>query len=303
MTAAVGPLMFLTVIWGVISIGNPARLGTIGKKVCVRCLSQNVVAASLGGILLLSFFHTEQTAAVFNGEQTATLLQILIGIIGLLPFFVYLSIVRMGMSGNFTEYLYFVRMILIYLLGSTIYITYQLIYVRLRTKILIRKVIKHVLPSYLIALATSSSAAAFAECNDNLKNKFHVKKRLIDFGLPLGLVMYMPDFAMWMVLSGGACLEYCNMQITPDRVLMLVIVSALLAVAAPPIPGSIMTCYAMLFAQMGIPAEMLAIASVINLIGDAFGTAGNVFANQMQLLIMASELEMLEPEAKRSIPV
>ena len=352
LSAIVAPMMCLSVVWGVFSIGNPRQLGAIGRKVCIRFLRENTVAALLGGVMLALFFpfkfqsasgsagqiekllemlydivpdnliapflsgNTLQIiflallvgitmiviqnqvplAAGFIEQCNAIVQQILTAISRLVPAFVYLSILRLVLSEGLGNLGGFAKMLLLYLAGCLILIGYYTLVVSGRLHVSPKLLIKKLLPTYLIGLTTGSSAAAFSECTSACIEKLGIKKRLVNFGVPLGIVVYMPNFALWLVLLGGACAQYYGMVLTPVDILTAVFIGVFLAVTAPPIPGGGLTCYTILLMQMNIPLEILAVASAINVIMDFTATAGNLFANQTALLLEGSRLGMVDME-------
>lgn len=52
------------------------------------------------------------------------------------------------------------------------------------------------------------------------------------------------------------------------------LISIVLAVAAPPIPGGALTCYTILFVQLKIPMEVMAVTIALNVILEFATTAG-----------------------------
>lgn len=338
----VGPLMFLTVTNGIISIGTPAQLGVVGRIIILLFYKVNLGltiggSASLKSLLQMffdivpdnivtPFMKGNTMQIIFMAVVTGSVMLVLrarikvvtkvvaqldlvanhmlTGIIWLLPAFVYLSIVRMGLSGDIGELPKFIKMILLLLAGSLLIAGTEVINVKARTGIPARSIIRALWPSYLIAFATSSSSAAYSECAENCIKKFGVKETLVNFGLPVGLVVYAPDDVIWMMLLGVTCMEYQNLQVTPVEIIVLVILAALLAIAVPPIPGGMLSCYTLLFSQMGIPASMLAFATVLNIVVDTFGCGGHVFANQLQIINIAADLDMMDksvPEKKLAV--
>lgn len=352
LSAIVAPMMFLSVVWGVFSIGNSRQLGTIGRKVCIRFLRGNVLAALLGGVVLVFFFPFQfqmadggvsqlkglldmlynivpdnllspfltgntmqiifmaivvgvamivlqnQVPLVAAGieQSNAIVNQILSVISRMIPVFVFLSILRIVLTQGMSNLGGFAKMILLYLGGCIILLLCYLYMARRRLSIALLMLMRKVLPTYLIALSTGSSAAAFSECTSSCTQKLGIKKTLVNFSIPLGIVVYMPNFALWLVLLGGACMQYSGEVLIPANVLELIFMAVFLAVAAPPIPGGGLACYTILLMQMGLPLELLAVASAINVILDFTGTAGNLFANQIELLLMADQMGVVDKE-------
>lgn len=63
-----------------------------------------------------------------------------------------------------------------------------------------------------------------------------------------------------------AMAETYGVAITPIWMLTVFIISVILAIAAPPVPGAALTCYTILFMQLGIPTEAIAVVIALNVI-------------------------------------
>ena len=68
----------------------------------------------------------------------------------------------------------------------------------------------------------------------------------------------------------------------------------MLAFAAPPIPGGTLTCYTILFLQLGIPAQAVSIVISLNLVLEFLATASNLFCLQSEMVLLADRLDMLD---------
>ena len=62
--------------------------------------------------------------------------------------------------------------------------------------------------------------------------------------------------------------EYYGVTISIHWVITGVLTAGLLAIATPPVPGGSLTCYTVLLAQLGIPAQAVALAIAGNVILD-----------------------------------
>lgn len=74
------------------------------------------------------------------------------------------------------------------------------------------------------------------------------------------------------------------------------LISVILAIAAPPVPGGGLSCFALIIAQMGLPAESLALFCTLNIIPDFICTASNLSCLQLELTDLADSLDMLDRE-------
>ena len=76
---------------------------------------------------------------------------------------------------------------------------------------------------------------------------------------------------------------------------VLAIFSAVvLSIASPPIPGGTLTCYTIMFSQLGLPEEALVVALALDVLCDFFATGMNMFCLQTELVIQAKGMGMLD---------
>ena len=75
---------------------------------------------------------------------------------------------------------------------------------------------------------------------------------------------------------------------------MVVLISSVLAIAVPPVPGAMLTCYGILLSQLGIPSEGLLLAAAMDIIMD-FVFAGFIIVHLMiEMVLQAASLDMLD---------
>ena len=159
--------------------------------------------------------------------------------------------------------------------------------------------LKKLLPTFLIGLTTASSSAAFATNLETCEKKLGVSPVLVNFAVPLGQVLYMPGVV---AAFSGICLcmaENWGVAITPAWLMTMVIVVGLLSMAMPPIPGGALTCFAVMFAQLGIPDGALALAVAISSVADFIITACDLTCLQVEVTTVAGKLGMLDEECLR----
>jgi len=89
--------------------------------------------------------------------------------------------------------------------------------------------------------------------------------------------------------------EY-SVTITPFWIVTAVFVCGILAIATPPIPGGALSILTVMFLQLGIPAEALAVAISIDLITDYIVTAGDITCLQEELILSAGKMGQLNQE-------
>jgi len=159
-----------------------------------------------------------------------------------------------------------------------------------------RLLVKKLLPTFLIGFTTASSSAAFATNLETCEKQLGVPPVLVNFAVPLGQVLYMPGF---IVSFSGICLcmaENYAVAITPAWVVTMVIVVGLLSMAMPPVPGGALTAFAVMFTQLGIPNDAVALAVAINSVVDFIATASNLTCLQVEVVMVSGKLGMLDEE-------
>lgn len=123
-----------------------------------------------------------------------------------------------------------------------------------------------------------------------------------DFGIPLGQVLYKPGFVVGLFTLALCMAESYGIPITPLFLFMSVLSVGLLSMALPPIPGGALSVFTVMFAQLGIPSEALALAVAVNAILDFFMTVAGVACLQVQVTLAADGVGMLdESKLKRSV--
>lgn len=353
LSAIAGPMIFLSVAWGIYSIGDTATLGKIGKKMILRIILMSFVLTILAGGILLPFFPISaggESSFDFGGlfqmvldivpnnlftpfiegnplqiifvavliglsllileskttmvagavEQFNYVVQLLMdGVSSFVPFVVFCSILKMVLQNNMQIFLKAAKLFPLLLLGLITEILLYVFLVTIRKKVNPVTFVKKVFPTFLIGLTTSSSAAAFATNIDCCENKLGIDKRIVHFGVPLGQVIFMPGAALLFLVSGLCMAETYWVPTSPSWLVIALLITVILSIAAPPVPGGALTCFTMLFIQLQIPEEAVAIMITLNMFLEFMATAVNLFCLQAELVELAGSLNMLDVERLR----
>ena len=109
--------------------------------------------------------------------------------------------------------------------------------------------------------------------------------------MPLGAVEFL---VAAMCIGSGY-----SVDITPAWLVIAVFVSGILSIAVPPIAGGALSCFTILFTQLGIPMQGIALAIGLDMIIDYVVTACDIFCVQSELLIVASSMDMVDETVLR----
>jgi len=257
------------------------------------------LGAAVGIALLILGDRVSATRAVI--EQMNEVVGFLMEAIGsLIPLFVFFSLFGLMGSDFGSEITGIFKALVIAFVGCPLVSLVFILILSIRYKVGFKVLIKKLLPTFLIGVTTASSAAAFATNLETCEKELGIPQTLSHFAVPLGQVIFKPAVVVGFL---GVCLcmaENYGIAITPSWLVTMIIVAGLLSMAAPPIPGGALTCYTVMFTQLGIPIEAVALAVAINSLIDFIMTANNLTCLQIEAVMVSGKLGMLDKECLRN---
>ena len=186
-----------------------------------------------------------------------------------------------------------------FLLVFFMYIGYyfiNLLRISLKERISPVLLFKKVWPTFAVAITTASSAASFPQNTKDSVSKLGINKSLVEFGIPLGQVLFMPGILILLSCMELSFAESCGITITVPWLAMALITNIILSYAVPPVSGCMLTALSIAFTSLGIPIEMIGVALAIDAIIDFPCTAIDVSSWQLTMIDVADSLDMLDQE-------
>lgn len=260
---------------------------------------QIIFIAVIFGIAMLML--STKVSGIFSVvEQLSDLVQAVMSVVlESLPFALFVIFTNMIVSDTISDLVGSYKMILIIFLLVLVYLAAMVLWISLRKKIAPLLLIKKILPTFMVALTTASSAAAFSTNIKDANKKLGIDKKLVDFGIPLGQVLFkMSEFAMFIPIVLTFAENY-GIAITPVWLVLAYITVWLISYAVPPVAGGAIMGFTIVFTQLGIPTEALGIAIALNAITDFPLTAMNVTGWQLTMIDVADSLGSLNKETLR----
>lgn len=147
-----------------------------------------------------------------------------------------------------------------------------------------------------IAVSTASSAAAFGSNMYTSQKKYGIEEKLCSFGIPLGVVMFKPIAALNYMIQCMFFAQMYHLKVSALWIVIMIVTCVILSVATTPIPGGGMAIYAVIFTQLGIPSEALAIALACESVFDFIITGLDQFGISLMLLNQAGRLSFVNRE-------
>ena len=349
-SAVSGPLIFLSVLGSICSMGNMETLGKIGSKTVKAILLHITVSGILITAFGSLFYHVKLAGGgesdfsqildliydivpsnLFNPFLTGNALQLIFisimvglamltlssrvvgifqlveqarsivqtmmsGLSSMLPALIFVLFTGMISSGKFGAILNSWKMIGVILLLTVVYHVAILMRLAITKKVSPALLFKKTWPTYMICLTTASSAAAFGTNTRDAVEKFGIDKKLVEFGIPVGQVLFKPGVVIELFAIELSLAELCGISITLPWLMIGLITNLLLSFATPPIPGGGLMALTIAFTQLGIPMEVMGVAIAVSTIVEFPTTACCSSGWQLTMLDVADSLGMLDKE-------
>lgn len=257
---------------------------------------QIIFIAAMVGVALLVLGNKTSLVVAFI-EQSNSVVQLIMEVICSAIFVViFVSLYSMVINGSFSILLKAYKAPVFILIGCLFAIMVYLCIICITTKVKPNVFINKVMPSFLIGLTTASSSAAMTTTMETCEKQLGIDKKIVNFGIPLGQILFGTNSVTEFIVIAFCMAEIYSVPVTPVWIVMAIFTSVILTVATPPIPGGSVALCTILFTQLGLPLDGIAVAVAIDVIADFFITAAEIFCLQGELVITSGKLDMLDRE-------
>ena len=145
-------------------------------------------------------------------------------------------------------------------------------------RIPLSKFYKGIFSPWLIAFTTCSSAAALP-ANLQSVRKLGATKSVASFSIPLGNTINMDGTAIYMGVAAVFAAEIYNIPLTLADQLTVLLMGLLASIGTAGVPGAGLIMVSIVFTQVGIPLEAIALIAGIDRILDMIRTSLNVLGD------------------------
>ncbi|WP_195987339.1 dicarboxylate/amino acid:cation symporter [Clostridium sp. D53t1_180928_C8] len=141
------------------------------------------------------------------------------------------------------------------------------------------KLIKNMIPAYMTAVGTQSSAATIPVTLQCVK-KNKVSEEVLDFVVPLGATIHLAGDTITLVLTSMAVMYMNGQTPTFGMIVPFIFMLGVTMIAAPGVPGGgVMAALGLLESMLGFGAVEKPIMIALHAAQDSFGTATNVIGD------------------------
>ena len=216
------------------------------------------------------------------------------------PFFSAVLLCLEIMQKNMLTFKGMWLMLPVSLLTATVTILCVVCYVAGKKKVKISTLIKKCWPAFVTAIKTGGIDEGYGRMERSCVRELGMERHFTTVSLPFGLVLYMPvNVIGTLIFTIYAGIKY-NAQISLGWLIIAMVLAVFLFVATPPVPGANLLAYIMIFNQLGIPPTALIDAMIFDILFGIFATAGNQMLLQMDLILQADKIGLLNKEILRS---
>ena len=208
-------------------------------------------------------------------------------LIPLLPFHIYGIFANMTYAGTVAEIMsVFARVFAIIIAMHVLIIIFQYVIAGSFAKKSPFGMIKNMIPAYMTAIGTQSSAATIPVTLACTK-KNGCSSRIADFVIPLCATIHLSGSTITLTSCSIAVMMLNGWPVTFGQMFPFILMLGVTMVAAPGVPGgAVMAALGILASMLGFNDNMLTLMIALYIAQDSFGTACNVTGDGAIAMLM-----------------
>lgn len=161
-----------------------------------------------------------------------------------------------------------------------------------------RQFLRGIASSMMIAFTTCSSAAALSTTLLSVQ-KLGASRSVSSFSIPLGNTINMDGAAIYMGIAAIFAAEVYGIPMPLDKQLTVILLAILASIGSMGVPGAALIMITMVFTQVGIPLEAIALVAGVDRIMDMARTTINVLGDATGALFVSKLENDFDPERGR----
>ena len=235
--------------------------------------------------LLISFIiglgiavtHNKPLKDIFFGFQEIVEKLVANILIPLLPFHIYGIFANMTYAGTVVEIMsVFAKVFVIIIIMHVLIILFQYTIAGTFSKKNPISMVRNMIPAYMTAIGTQSSAATIPVTVDCTK-KNGVSKKMAEFVCPLCATIHLSGSTITLTSCAIAIMMLNGWSVNIAQMFPFIMMLGVTMVAAPGVPGgAVMAALGILESMLGFNEAMLTLMIALYIAQDSFGTACNV---------------------------
>ena len=265
-----------TMLPGLFTVEMPPLMGVMTALITSFIMGIGIAVTKAG--TLKSIFHEFQK--IIEGLVSGVL-------IPLLPFHIYGIFANMTYAGTVAEIMsVFAKVFAIIIILHLVIIVFQYVVAGSVSKKNPFKMIKNMVPAYITAIGTQSSAATIPVTLECTK-KNGCRDKIADFVIPLCATIHLSGSTITLTSCAIAVMMLNGWNVSFGQMFPFIMMLGITMVAAPGVPGgAVMAALGILESMLGFNDNMLTLMIALYIAQDSFGTACNVTGDGAIAMLM-----------------
>ena len=243
--------------------------------------------------------EAEKSKALLQEFRDIIILIIEKAIIPLLPLYIFGIFLKIGAEGQVAVVLgLFFKVIIVIFVMHILLLLFQFITAGAITHKNPFKALLTMMPAYMTALGTQSSAATIPVTLIQAK-KNGVDEDVADFVIPLCATIHLSGSMLKIVACAFAIMYMTGMEVGFEMFAGFIMMLGITMIAAPGVPGgAIMAAVALLQSMLGFDETLIGLMIALYITMDSFGTACNVTGDGAIAMVMNKVNKRLKKKKK-----
>ena len=207
-----------------------------------------------------------------------------------IPAYVAISIFSSIIQADFNSLSSVPLIVMLTLAGFIALLIFYTAHVCLKFKMRPGHVARSFMPGTLVALSSGSFGAAFTTIINSVLN-FGADANTATFMMNVGGIVFKPAHCITFMVSSVIMAGIFGVEVSVPWLIFAAILSIILTVAVPNVPGASASVYALLFTQLGLPNEALVMMISVNAFLEFVMVAVNMYCLQSEIIIQGYDPE------------
>lgn len=216
-----------------------------------------------------------------------------------IPVYVGLMVCGQITSGSYSILSHYLKLIVMIVIAGFLTLAIYTAVVCIRLKVGAHTYIQKMLPSFLISLSSGSVGAAFMPAIDTLIGPLGVDTDFAPLAYNLGSILFRPGYCIVFTSCSIFTAATYGIEVTWSWVVAAFLLSFILSVATPPVIGGTAVCFSILFSQLGLGSQALALIISINAFLEFLTIAVNNYCLESQIVLLGNSIGELDIDKLR----
>ena len=218
-----------------------------------------------------------------------------------IPIYVGLMVCGQVLTGSYDVLSGFLRLIIMVFIADFVILAAYTAFICFKLKVSIMTYIHKMLPSFIIGLSSASVGAVFMPAIDTLIGPLGVDNDFAPMSYNLGSILFRPGYCIVFTACSLFTAGMYGIEVTWSWILAAFMLSFILSVATPPVMGGTTVCFSILFSQLGLQSQALAMIISINAFLEFLTVAVNNYCLQSQIVLLGNSLGELDINRLRKL--